>query len=673
MGKKAKTKKSKHIHVKKPVELAQSDKWYKKNDKLLFVFALMLITFIAYTPVLNNEFISFDDNELIVRHELVAGGSDVSIKEIFTNKRYIYRPHYKPLVFLMWNLEYRIFGFNSTVYHLNNLILHLFNVLLVFLIVFRLSSNFNIDNDKKNLLSFFIALLFAIHPLHVESVGWATERKDVLYSFFYLSSILLYLKYTGDKYRVKWLIPSVILYGLAILSKSMGITLIAMLFIIDFVQKRKFNLQSFKDKIPYLIIFIVGLYLHGLLTDFGRHATGLSAGIVDKGFSDYPSNFDGLPSFYIRILILNIRFILWIAHIIVPIKISAVYPRAEILESLGVGIHIFPLITILLFVSAIYFRKKAAWFLFGLLFFTIALSPALAIAEKGISVFLSDRYTYISSIGIFIIAVVGFYHFASQQKIMKIFTPVLVIILLIFFVSTFRYVNVWETSETFWSNVIKVSKNNASVYNARGKVNRDKGNYEQALADYDKAIELDPAFYKAYHNRAKIYFDQQRFDEAIENYSVVLEFNPRFYEAVSNLGIIYASQQKNDLALEMLNRAMDIKPDHLNTIRSRGMLYEQMGEYDKALVDFIIYLKENPYDDGIYNSVGVIYQNLDLHQRAIPAFTSSINIKPSQGIYWQNRSISYYMLKDYDNALSDIEKAIELGIKVNPEYVNGLR
>ena len=673
MSNKAKTKRGKHTHAKKTAQFVRRDKWYQKNDKLLFVLALMLITFIAYSPVLNNEFINFDDDELIIRHELVAGGADVSLKEIFTNKRYIFKPHYKPLVFLMWNLEYRIFGFNSTIFHLNNLILHLFNVLFVFLIAYRLMAYFGIQEDKKNLISFFVALLFAIHPLHVESVAWATERKDVLYSFFYLSSILLYLRYSEDNFKLKWLLPSVILYALAILSKSMGITLIAMLFLIDFAQSRKYGIKSFTDKIPYLIVFVVSLYLCGLLMNFGTYATGLSAGIVDKGFTDYPANFDGLSSFYIRILILNIRFLLWIAHILIPIKIAAIYPRTEILESLGVVIHLFPLITIFLFLSAVYFRKKAPWFLFGLAFCAIALSPALSIAEKGVSVFLSDRYTYLSSIGIFILAIVGFQQITAKQNRQKLFIPVLLIILLIFFISTFRYIDAWQNSGTFWSNVLKVSKNNAAAYNGRGKAYRVRGNYEQALSDYNKAIELDPAFFKAYHNRAKIYFDQQKYDLAIEDYTIVLQYDPRFYEAVSNLGAIYASQQKNDLALEMLNKALDIKPGHLNTIRNRGMLYEQMGEFEKALADFDIYLKERPGNDGIHNLAGVIYQNLKQHDQAIVAFTHSIEINPSQGIYWKNRSISLYMLKDYSNALSDIEKAMELGIQVNPNYLEELK
>ena len=239
----------------------------KSKSNWFFYILLLLITTSALFPILQSEFLLYDDQKLIVENALVADGVEVPFTDFF--KRQLFSPHWKPLVYLSWNIQGQISGVKSFPFHLGNLLLHLANVLLVFAIGRRLISRWIQSKDHVNYLSFALALFFAIHPLHVESVAWATERKDVMYSFFYLLSMLCYLRYLAKPKTLIWLALSVLAYLLVVGSKAMGITLVAILFILDFVYERKFSLKLILEKSGHFIILFFAMFIYGMFGDFG--------------------------------------------------------------------------------------------------------------------------------------------------------------------------------------------------------------------------------------------------------------------------------------------------------------------------------------------------------------------------------------------------------------------
>ncbi len=660
-AKKAQKKQTKDIEVVLP--------WYKDRLIMSLMAILVVVTAIVFSPILSSEFLNFDDNVLIYENPVIANDGDFSAKEIFTSK--LWMPHYKPLVFLGWNIEYRIFGFDSFYFHLINLLLHLLNAALVFIIIRKLIKRFSVPEKYSLYASFFIALLFAIHPMRVESVAWAIERKDVLYSFFFLLSSWFYIKYTENNKKYAWLGISVLFYLLVILSKSMGITLIAVLFLFDYLMNRKINTRLFVEKIPHLIIFLIGFYLYGLFSDFGTQASGLSVGVVNQGFDYYPSNFDNLSSFYTRILIINIRLVLWIAHLIIPFSLSAIYPKQEILEALGSFIHIFPLITIGLIAVAIKYIKKKNWIAFGLFFFIITISPAIAIAEEGISVFLSDRYTYMASLGIIIIVVVGFTLFISKWNNKMYLILPLAAVSLIYSILTISYNKKWHDSEVFWTNVISVSENETSAYNGRGKHYRHQNKYDLAYKDYTKAIECDAKNHKAYSNRGKILFDTGKIDESIVDFTKTIELDPEYFEALSNRGAAYASKGQYDKALVDINKALEIKPDHSNSYSNRGIIYMQQNKLQESIDDFSMFQKLKGFDPDITNSIGVCYLNMKEYKKAVAEFNKALKYKNS-GVMYRNRSSAYYYMGELNKARIDAKKAEQLGADLSPAYKEAL-
>jgi tetratricopeptide (TPR) repeat protein len=655
---------------KKPPALAKTPMW--KLPGWILPALLLTVTVIAYSPVLKNDFINFDDSKLIYGNPVVNEGNAVTWERIWNYLHFT--PHHKPLVVLFWNLEYRAVGKEAFLFHLNNLLLHLLNTLLLFFIIRRINRDFCIKEQYSGLVAFLIAFFFAVHPLHVESVAWATERKDMLYTFFFFSSLLAYQEYARKEGRYAWLAVSVVCYLLVILSKSMGITLFAVLFLIDFAARRKISARLFLEKVPHLIVLAYAIYNYGLLKDFTEHATGITAGVVDQGFTSYPDNFDSLSPLYIRLLLINIKTLLWVGHLLFPVTISSIYPQHTILQALGPSIHLFPVILLALLFLAFYYRKRHPWILFGLLFFLLTISPAIAIAERGVGIFMSDRYTYVPSIGILLVAVYFLYTVTlSRKEHPRMFLIPAVLIGILFIFSTFFVSRIWRNSETFWTRAIRVGGDEAAAaYNGRGRFYFENNDNDRALADFNKAIELDPKFGFAYYNRGKIYFQNGQFDLALKDYNVVLETSPRFLDALSNRGAILAKLGQREKALADLNLAIEINPNHETSLRNRGLLLFELKDYEGTLADHLKYLETIPGDHDIVNSVGVCYDRLGEPEKAVEMFTRAIGLYDKQGQYYKNRSICYKSMGKYDLALEDALTAKSLGIRIEDSYLQSL-
>ena len=638
------------------------------NKRLWIYYAiLIIILFSVFGPFLNNEFLNFDDNVLITENPVIANDGDFDLKKIFRSK--LFSPHYKPVTFLSWNLEYRMFGFDPFVFHLNNLLLHILNTLLVFGISRKLLSRIKLDKQYLLLIPFFIALLFAIHPMKVESVVWATERKDVLFSFFFLLSSWFYISYTTVKKSMLFLILSVLFYFLSMLSKSMGITLIAVYFLYDLLLGRKWRINIFYEKGLHFLVFVIAFYLYGLFTDFGTHASGLSVGVVNQGFDYYPSNFDGLSSIYVRILIINIRLILWILHFVFPVSLSAIYPKFEILETLGPAIHLFPILTLVLLYFSLRLLKRSSWISFGLLFFLITLSPAIAIADKGVGIFLSDRYTYIASVGMLIILVVLLSKIASRYNSKLLFYLPLITLSFIYTYASVSYAGHWKNSEVFWTRVLSVTKKESSAFNGRGRYYSSKGMLNKAFSDFSNAIKFDPANHLGYANRGKLYFDRKEYDKAIKDLSRSIEIKDNQFEVWSNRGAAYGMLGDYENSLIDVNKALEIKPDHANSLKSRAIIWMQKENFDAAIIDFKKHQELSAIDADIVNAIGVCYLNLENYNEAINYFSDAISANPKRGIFYGNRANSYLRINAIELARKDARSAVELGARLNTELI----
>ncbi len=625
---------------------------------------LLVITAFCYSPVVKNEFVTFDDGVLI-RYNSIVTDEGVSIRDIIEYKNF--NPHYKPLVFLTWRAEYQIFGENSLPFHLNNLLLHLLNTFLLFYIGLRLFPKLGIDEPKTRLFSFISAILFAIHPLHVESVAWATERKDVLYSFFFLLGWLFYFRFL-DKKKKYLLALSVLSYIFVLFSKSMGITLIAVIVLTDWIHYKKFTREIILQKIPYLVVFIGGMFIYGMFTDFDSHATGLTSTTIFSESED-EQFFTNYPWLFKRILIVSLRLVLWILHIFIPLVLSIMYPREQILDFIGKGILIFPIIIAGLLYLAWKLRNKNLLYFFGILFFLITISPAVAISEKGSGVFLPDRYTYIPATGIFI-ATIGL---LQSLKIKHQTAAALLLIYLVFLGGKcYSQVKVWRNSESLWTNSVELFPKFARARNSRGYYYMKEGENEKALRDLSLAIRYKPNYLGAYNNRCNLLFKMGRYEEALADIDVLLRAKPdRVKYLTTKAGILF-KLKRYDEAVKFSERAIELDSESLESHKNLAIIYFRTKRYAQSIPHWEKCTELEPENARNFSDMGYALLMVRRYEDALNAYNQAIEIDPELASAWYNRSFTWLRLGNKDKAMQNALQAKKLGANVTEGYLRRL-
>lgn len=594
------------------------------NRKHFFLFAalLLLVTFGLYYQVTGFEFVNYDDDTLITKNKVVVDAL-VPWTEVFQWN--IFSPHFKPLVLLFWRAEYQSFGENPAVFHFNNLLLHAFNVLLVFLLSLRLLKP--LLPEKKQLIplaAFFLALAFSVHPLHAESVAWAVERKDVLYTFFFLLSWWAYLLYV-EKQKYTWLLLSALFYLLVILSKSMGITLIAVLFLTDYLYGRKQVLSLVKEKIPVMLIFFLGVYLYGLLGYMGNFFEGGAVGATANLPESIKAASEANPMLQLM-LMMFLKVFLLLAHVLIPLHLSVIYEGPQIQQSLGAFLYFIPFILAGLMYLGYRLRDRNREVLFGLLFFLITVSPAIAIGKYGgVGVFVGDRYTYTPLLGIMLILVVLLFRLPVKTK--SIPAVALSAICALYAILAWPAIRKWQNSETLWTDAISKTKCAAPAYNGRGVYYLDdlKDN-NRALEDFSAAIACDSTHHRALYNRGLILMNKNKNDEALQDYRRALRLNPNYVEAYVNKGNILRDRGENDEAMEDYNTAIRLSPQFSKAYFNRGNLLLNLKRFDEAIADYnqAITIDRN-YAKAFYNR-GLAYFNQNQKDTACKDFQTSLQL-----------------------------------------------
>ena len=526
----------------------------KKHKIILSLCLVLAVLSISCLPCLKNDFINWDDRQYVTENKLIMEWSGGNIETIFNS---FYMGHYHPLTLLSYSLEYRFFKLNPLIYHLTNLILHLMNGLLVFLFIFLLRG--------EVLTSLVVSLLFGIHPLHVESVAWISERKDVLYSFFFLGSMVVYLKYLKTKGR-KYYFLSLFLFFLSLLSKSMAVTLPLVLILCDYLLHRKFDRKWLIEKIPFLVMaFVFGV--------IALSAQGSSGTISQK------SSF----SFFKNIFILGEVSTSYFFKLILPIKLACLYPPIKGMA--GPWSYVYLPIIIGILIAGIISGRYHRSITFGTFFFFATLLPVLPIK------IVADRYTYIPSIGLFFIAAEGFNWLTRSRKERIKIIKIIAATLLIGILGTFSYLTwgrcqVWRDSLSLWDDVLKKYPNTPIAYNNRGEAYLRKGDYERAISNYNQALRMDPDFGRAnyfYVNRGTAHLLIGDYERAIADYHQALRINPNDANAYHHRGTAYLNKGDPGEAISDFNKALAINPRYAATYFNKALACEKIGNLREAV------------------------------------------------------------------------------------------
>lgn len=564
----------------------------------LATFSLFFTTFIVYIPALWNGFINWDDDAYVYENPYIKSFDFNFIKWTFSS---VYFNNWHPLTMISYALDYAVWGLNPFGYHLTNVILHALNTSLVFVLAVRLIERgimLPTPNSRLRpiIAAFITALLFGVHPLHVESVAWISERKDVISSFFFLSSLLAYLKYTSsvDSQKRLFYCLCLISFTFALMSKPMAVTLPLVLLILDSCPLKGIRTSSvLLEKVPFLFLGIVS----SMITIWAQYTGGALQTFETHPFTD-------------RVFIAIKAYAFYLAKMVMPTNLAPFYPYPNritffSLEFLGSSIL---LITFTLLAALSLKRNRLFFAIWS--YYVVTLIPVIGIIQVGKHA-AADRYTYLPSIGPFLLAGVGF-SLLLERYSKKIFAIVIALLLIagILINKTWNQMAVWHDSITLWSHQIKLFPETTIAYHNIGNAYRDKGNYQQAIMNYNRAIELDPQYADAYTGRGVVSAATGNYRQAIMDYSTAIELNPQNVIALNNRGIAYGSLGGPQQALRDFSRAVELNDKYAEAYNNKGIAYSSLGNYKLAIIEYERAIELNPqFAEAYYNSGTAYFQS----------------------------------------------------------------
>ena len=533
------------------------------RQKLIVYLVLTVLTLAVFWQVNQYGFVNFDDDLYVTQNSHVQSGiTPEGFRWAFS---ITYADWWMPLLRLSFLLDYQLYGLNAGGYHLTNLILHILSTLLLFWLFNRMTGSI--------WKSSFVAALFALHPLHVESVAWIAERKDTLSAFFWMLTLCLYVYYT-EKPIIKRYLPVLLCFAFALMSKPMVITLPIVMILLDYwpldrLQSRKIvtnmpeimsvsankekqknkskkealkknihppsvqklsepriagiiPLWQLKEKTPYFILSAV-MVIITLYSPNNRPPIFLPLGV--------------------RIANAPVAFVTYLVKTFWPHDMAVFYPFSEqipLWQVLGAS-----LLIILISAAVIITIKRLPYLFTGWLWFSIIIAPVIGIIQiSGYA--MADRYHYLPSIGLAVMMAWGVPDLLKKWTYRKeILLTSSVLSILCLSIIAWTQVGYWHDSITLFDHTLKVTDNNWYIYYNRGAVYNGLGNYKQAIDDCSRAIEIKPGYAEAYNNRGNAYDGLGNYSQAIEDYGRAIKIKPGYAGAYFNRGNVYLNQSDN--------------------------------------------------------------------------------------------------------------------------------
>ncbi|HEX6170492.1 MAG TPA: hypothetical protein VFZ33_12395 [Chitinophagaceae bacterium] len=596
----------------KPVS-RQKVKMKRDRSLLSWMALLAVLTAVCLWPMLKNEFTNWDDEYYVVNNPLLRGPDWKGIfsKQVLGN--------YHPLTILSYAFNYAISGLDPFSYLLVNYLFHIANTLLVFYFIWNISG-------KNKIIAAFVALVFGIHPMHVESVAWVAERKDVLYTFFFLLSLIQYWRYLVSGKRSHFWI-CLLFFALSLLSKPAAIVLPFVLLLLDYWKDRPFVSKVFVEKIPFFILSI----LFAIITVSIQNSSAM-AGLSIFSIAD-------------RLFFACYVLMTYFVRFFVPYPLSAFHPF-PITNFAGWPIYLSPIFVVALLI-ALWFLRKNKIVVFGIFFYVINLLLVLQIISIGLTI-VSERYTYVPYIGLAFM----FATLISRIKFIpqKLSMAVGAVALIIFGVMTFQRTRVWKNSGTLWTDALK-------TYPTTPYARTNRANYLSRLALRSDQKPFADSIYKV----------------AFQDCAIALSVRPGHAPAFEYRAYMFLARQQFKEALADANQLVRLRPAYRTGYDLRATCYHKLNEPEKALADYAKCIELRPDDHRSMNNRGDIYMNsFQKYNEALNEFTAAINIRPL-GNYFLNRSMCYFKMNDITKAREDALRAQERGTVPTATYKDSLQ
>jgi tetratricopeptide (TPR) repeat protein len=625
--------------------------------QLLPVLFLIVATLVVFWPLGNHEFINLDDDVYVYDNPQVKAG--LTLKGVIWAFTTTHTGNWHPLTWLSHMLDCQLYGLNSGWHHLTSLFFHIANTLLLFWVLKRMTG--------RLWPSGFVAALFALHPLHVESVAWVAERKDVLSTFFWMLTLWAYLRYVEQPGLTRYLL-TILFFVLGLLSKPMLVTLPFVLLLLDYWPLGRFSFRrgavdspSLKPSsggnqgsVPLdLVLEKVPFFVLSAISSFLTIVAQQSAGAVQK-----------LEWFPLEARIGNalVSYFTYICKMIWPHPLAILYPLAGMLpmwQVAGAG-----LILVCGSILVVWAARKHPYLIVGWLWYLGTLVPVIGLVQVGAQA-MADRYTYVPLIGLFIMIGWGIPDILAGSRYGKATLAVSAGLLLsIFMVVASLQIREWRDNIILFTHTLKVTNRNAMIQNNLGVALADQGKTQEAMAHYTEALRINPDHANAHYNLGNVLYLQGKAQEAMAHYTEALRINPHHAEAHCSLGNALARQGKTQEAMAHYTEAIRIEPSFAEAHNNLGVVLADQGKTQEAMAHYTEALRINPHHANAHNNLGNALSRQGKTQEAMAHYTEALRIDPHYADAHYNLGNALSRQGKNEEALFHLLEAL----RINPNY-----
>ena len=598
-------------------------------DVVICVF-LVLATLIVYRGIQHYAFTNYDDNLYVTENLHIQKGFSSENLKWAIHATHSFNWH--PLTWLSHTLDVELYGLDAGGHHLTNVLFHMVNAVLLFVLLKGMTGAL--------WPSAFVAALFALHPLHVESVAWISERKDVLSTFFGLLTLISYKQYTQQRSRAGYML-ALLFFILGLMAKPMLVTLPFVLLLLDYwpLGRMKFystfRLESsgkasrifslLLEKIPFFILTAASC----VVTYYAQQ----SGGAV--------KTFDMLPM-ALRISNAMVSYVAYMGKMFWPARLAIFYPYPDsyavwkMLAAAALLLGIFILVIIQI--------RRRPYLAVGWLWYFGTLVPVIGLVQVGNQA-LADRYTYVPLIGLFIMIAWGGAEIVGRWRLKPVFVALAAGSLLAALMVTSRIqVGHWANDITLYSHALKTTEENAKVHNNLAVALMDRGRYDEALYHMTAVVNLDPGNPISINNLGCLQMRQGLYEEAMRNFGRALDLYPSYWKPHQNLATALMRTGKTDEAIAHYQLALDLSPDNSEILNDLANAMVGQGRTSEALSFYSKALHLAPDDPEIHNNFGVAMIHMGRYENAIKHFRMALQLNPG-----------------YADARQNLNKALKLG------------
>lgn len=634
---------------------------FPKIGSVVLLAVILAVVFFSYLPALENGFVFWDDDVHLYENITVRSLDAEHVGDIFkstVNKIYI------PLTTLSFAAEYHYFGYDPFIYHLDNLLLHLGVTALVFWLGLRLG--------LPAWGSGAAALLFGVHPVRVESVAWVTERKDVLYAFFYMAALLSYSRYLDftkpdpsvqNKKSSRFLVLTTALGVLSMLAKPMALSLPLVLLLFDRFHGRRIGRGAILEKIP-LILAVAGL----AWVSYAAHARIPGKGVVE-GF-----------------LIWSWTFVFYLRQFLFPFILVPVYrlPRPV---GIFVPDYFLSVAVLCLLVFAVIRFRKHRWFIFSAAFYVLSIFFLLRYDEAKDTNIVADRFMYLPTLGFCFLLGYGFQRLLERGERTRLparqvyaFPAVmgLVIVTGVFAAATYRQCRVWRGSISLWRHQLKIFPDEPVALNNLAAALREEEGYKKAEEVYRKSMEIRSEGLSL-DSSGELMEHIRKVDDVIGLYAKAIEARPDFIDSYYHLGNLLGDIGRIPEAVEAYKKTLSLDYTYKDAHFSLGSLYQKAGDSSQAIFAFDQTIGLYPRDEDVYVSVISAYNEAlkenpgnaayrRAREKAMDRFMRLVNGRPARATSFFNLGYLYGEMGDFTRAVS----AYQMALDINPNHGKAL-